>query len=84
MTTGISFQKGAGVLEDQGFGGKGEGGRYAEGTRKTEEVAVSFALKRRDVQMTKRVAIEIPEKMYFLLCKFGYLHDVHTDDSKDH
>jgi hypothetical protein len=27
MTTGISFQKGAGVLEDQGFGGKGEGGR---------------------------------------------------------
>jgi hypothetical protein len=30
MTTGISFQKGAGVLEDQGFGGKGEGG-WGEG-----------------------------------------------------
>jgi RHH-type rel operon transcriptional repressor/antitoxin RelB len=30
--------------------------------------------------MTKRVTIEIPEKMYFLLSKFGDLHDMDADD----
>lgn len=30
--------------------------------------------------MTKRVTIEIPEKMYFLLSKFGGLHDMDADD----
>ena len=30
--------------------------------------------------MTKRVTIEIPEKMYFLLSKFGSLHDMDADD----
>ncbi len=30
--------------------------------------------------MTKRVTIEIPEKMYFLLSKFGNLHEMDADD----
>lgn len=30
--------------------------------------------------MTKRVTIEIPEKMYFLLSKFGSLHDMDAND----
>jgi RHH-type rel operon transcriptional repressor/antitoxin RelB len=72
MTTGISFQKGAGVLEDQGFGGKGEGGRGRGVDAGKWAGAVVYSKAKPEVgPMNKRVTLDMPEEMHQLVLKYA-------------